>query len=376
MQDAQAILSSVQAINAVRDSIASRHSLVGFDGFVDVINRPVATRQSSREYTPVETIADFGARISSAAGKSSNIELVPQVEKMGGNGPLMSMALCGMGAQVTCLGLLGYPDILPVFKPLLMACKSTVSVGNPGHTDAIEFSDGKIMLGKLNTLVDMSWERLVEVMGENRLRDTILGNDLVACTNWTMLTEMNGILERLIAMIPPGSPVKFFFDLADPEKRLAEDLRQVLGLIRSLGAKAKCVLGLNLREAEQVGHLLGLSDSVEETESGVEAAAVSICRKLELWGVVVHGIKFAGACLGDEHAGVAGPYCPAPKLSTGAGDHFNGGFCAGLLGGLSVREALYLGVGTSGCYVRSGNSPTIPDVTRLLTAWAREELQD
>src|SRR5690349_1343482 len=142
--------------------------LVGFDGFVDEIIHAVGTRKNKNEYQRITTIAEFASRVGSAAGKSANIELVPQLEKIGGNGPLMSMAASGMGCQVTCIGLLGYPERLPVFRPLQSICK-VVSVGQPGKTDALEFLDGKLMLGKLNTIKEMCWTRLKEVMGEQVL---------------------------------------------------------------------------------------------------------------------------------------------------------------------------------------------------------------
>jgi sugar/nucleoside kinase (ribokinase family) len=47
-----------------------------------------------------------------------------------------------------------------------------------------------------------------------------------------------------------------------------------------------------------------------------------------------------------------------PKISTGAGDHFNAGFCLGRVLGMSVVESLCCGVGTSGYYVRSAESPS------------------
>src|SRR5690606_18581808 len=128
--------------------------LVGFDGFVDEIIHAVATRRNNHEFERIADIPEFAARIGSAAGKSANIELVPVLEKLGGNGPLMAMAASGMGCQVTCIGMLGYPDLHSVFKPLNSICK-VISVGAPGHTDALEFQDGKIMFGKLNTIKDM-----------------------------------------------------------------------------------------------------------------------------------------------------------------------------------------------------------------------------
>lgn len=375
MNQQKDILKAAEALSSRKAAIRTKKCIVGFDGFVDEIIHAVGTRTSNTEYQRITTISEFAGRVASAAGKSANIELVPVLEKIGGNGPLLSMAASGMGCQVTCIGLLGYPDLHPVFRPLKSLCK-VVSVGAPGHTDALEFQDGKLMLGKLNTIKDMCWTRLKDVVGEQVLRELFFLSDMVAVTNWTMLTEMEEVLDNIIRMTPDSSKVKFFFDLADPEKRSSEDLMKVLEQIKALGKKTECILGLNLREAEQVSKVLGIREEPEDSAPGVEDASIRIREVLDIHGVVVHAVKFAGASIGDEHAGIEGPFCPSPKLSTGAGDHFNGGFCGGLLADLPVREALYVGVGTSGWYVRNGRSPTLDDVVGLLKNWASGNLKD
>jgi sugar/nucleoside kinase (ribokinase family) len=369
------ILKAAEAIAARKSVMRTKKFVVGFDGFVDEIIHAVATRKNNHEYERIATITEFAGRIASAAGKSANIELVPQLEKIGGNGPLMAMAASGMGCQVTCIGMLGYPDLHPVFRPLKNIC-NVVSVGVPGHTDALEFNDGKLMLGKLNTIKDMNWNRLVEVAGEKGLRDLFFLSDMVACTNWTMLTEMDEVMENIIRMVPSDSKAKFFFDLADPEKRPRRDLERVLQQIQTLSRKIEVVLGLNLREAEQVSDVLGIKQKTEESAAGVEDASARIREKMGIAGVVVHAIRFAGGNVGSERAAVDGPYCPNPKLSTGAGDHFNGGFCGGLLADLPLRAALYSGVGASGWYVRNGRSPTLDDVVGLLNSWGSGLLKD
>lgn len=375
MNESKEILKAAEALSSRKAAMRTKKCLIGFDGFVDEIIHAVGTRKTKDEYQRITTIAEFAARVGSAAGKSANIELVPILEKIGGNGPLMSMAASGMGCQVTCIGLLGYPDLLPVFRPLKSICK-VVTVGNPGHTDALEFHDGKLMMGKLNTLKEMCWPRLVEVVGEQVLRELFFLSDMVAVTNWTMLTEMEEVLENIIRMTPDGSKVKFFFDLTDPEKRPRKDLVKVLEQIRVLSRKTDCILGLNLREAEQVSDVLGIQETPRDSAEGVEGASMRIREALGIHGVVVHAIKYAGASVGTEHAGIVGPFCPNPKLSTGAGDHFNGGFCAGLLAELPVLDALYAGVGTSGWYVRNGRSPTLDDVVGLLKNWGSGKLKD
>lgn len=372
---AQDILKTAEALEATAARCAQARFTIGFDGFVDEILHAVDTRKDRDHYERIETLTRLSERVRAAAGKSANIELVPRQVKPGGNGPLMSMAVAGMGGKVTCIGLLGYPVPLPVFQPLADRAE-LISIGNPGRTDALEFHDGKLMLGRLDTIADMNWNRLQEVVGAERFRSLVLDADLTACTNWTMLTEMDEVLENLIALVPEGAAVRFFFDLADPEKRDRADVARVLDQIGRLNKKARCVLGLNLREAEQVSEVLGIAEMPVEKPDRVEASAVRIADTLGLHGVVVHAVRCAGAALDGTHAGIEGPYCGHPKLSTGAGDHFNGGFVSGLVSGLDVRGALYSGVGTSGWYVRNARSPLRADVIAFLRDWGEGKSLD
>ena len=61
---------------------------------------------------------------------------------------------------------------------------------------------------------------------------------------------------------------------------------------------------------------------------------------------------------GGAIGGVRGAVRQQPKISTGAGDHFNAGFCLGRVLGLGLEESLCAGVATSGYYVRNAQSPT------------------
>ena len=75
----------------------------------------------------------------------------------------------------------------------------------------------------------------------------------------------------------------------------------------------------------------------------------------------------ANSAAGD--AMVEGPFTPKPLITTGAGDHFNAGFCLGRLLGLDAAASLLCGVATSGFYVRTAKSPSIADLTGLLQNW-------
>jgi sugar/nucleoside kinase (ribokinase family) len=65
---------------------------------------------------------------------------------------------------------------------------------------------------------------------------------------------------------------------------------------------------------------------------------------------------------------VKGPFVEKPLISTGAGDHFNAGFCVGKLIGADDATALQLGVGTSGYYVRTAHSPAPQDLVKFLNS--------
>src|SRR5256885_2512591 len=134
-------------------------AFVGLDGFVDEILHVVDKRESAEKYTRLPTIRQFSERLGAAAGRSTNVELVSQLTKLGGNGPIMANALASFGLKVTYLGILGYPNLHPVFADFAR-CAEVYSIAEPGYTDALEFDDGKIMLGKHQSLKQMNWENI------------------------------------------------------------------------------------------------------------------------------------------------------------------------------------------------------------------------
>lgn len=351
---------------------SSKKALVGIDGFVDKIVHPVDKRSGpGKAFTPIQTISDFGARISSAAGKSANIELAPVVEKLGGNGPIMANAQLAHGIQVCYLGALGEDKIFPVFSEFAERTDA-ISIADPGVTHAAEFSDGKIMLGSMASLDEITFERIIEVMGEDALLKTFSESDLISMVNWTMIPFLSQVFEAFLEKLLPQATHNpdriFFFDLADPEKRSTEDLNKVLSIFSKFEAFGKVILGLNLREAEQVDALLGF-DPLPHTPDNLQMMAARIRERLDLSTVVVHPTADAACATADGTAYVKGPYCDKPKITTGAGDHFNSGFATGRLIGLSPEAALTLAVATSGFYVRTAVSPSLDELAEFIGTW-------
>jgi len=124
--------------------------LIGFDGFVDEIIHIVDKRLDSENFRRIDKIEDLAKRIQKASGLSTNIELVPVVKKIGGNGPIMANALANAGTKISYIGSLGFPNINDVFLPLKEKA-DIYTIADPGHTDALEFDDGKLLLGKMSS---------------------------------------------------------------------------------------------------------------------------------------------------------------------------------------------------------------------------------
>jgi sugar/nucleoside kinase (ribokinase family) len=333
--------------------VKSVPAVLGLDGFVDAIIA-VVDKRTSDGYEPVPTIGRLAEKIAAAAGQSANYELVVKMRKLGGNGPIMANAVASLGADTTYIGNLGLPEPDPVFQELVDRA-NVISIGEPGTTDALEFGDGKLMLGKHESLGAVNWDNLLHHVGREKLVKLLSDAKLIGMVNWTMLPHMTDIWAHLLDEVVPDIEQHdrtLFIDLADPEKRTALDIRTALGTLTKFQQQIDTILGLNQKEAEEVAGLLGQPSKDPET------LAKSIREELQLACVVVHPRHGAAAATADESAWFDGPFVESPKISTGAGDHFNAGFATGRVLGLSLEESLCTGVGTSGYYVRTAQSPT------------------
>jgi sugar/nucleoside kinase (ribokinase family) len=355
---------------AAADRVSQMTAFVGLDGFVDDILHVVDKRESADKYVRLPTIAQLAERLAAAAGRSTNIELVSQLNKLGGNGPIMANALASFGLKVTYLGILGYPNLHPVFADFAKRAE-VHSIAEPGYTDALEFEDGKIMLGKHQSLKQMNWENIKARFGRDKFAAKFGSADLVGFVNWTMLTHMSDIWAAVLKEICPGMKGprrRLFIDLADPEKRTQGDILRALELVAAFHQYFDVVLGLNEKESIEIGKTLRLKTS-DHSPDGLVKLCQAIHQRVRVDTLIIHPTAYALASGPDGNALVQGPFTPKPKITTGAGDHFNSGFCLGKMLGFSTERCLLTGVATSGFYVRSGQSPAILDLAKLLRNW-------
>ena len=347
--------------------------VVGMDGFIDEILHLVDKRQNLKQFSRVTTLKEYGEMIVRAAGLSTNVEIVPVMIRPGGNGPYLSTALLACGVKVTYIGAIGDP-IHPVYQDMAAKAEKVYALCGPGHNQALEFDDGKLMMLKPDSFKDITWDRVKEVVGPpEKIAAMIDRCDLLGLIDWSIVFNMTDIWQNLIDEVfplmaerPGGVKPLAFFDLSDPEKRTKEDILEGMGLISKFGNKFRAVLGLNEKELYQIAGALDVK------ADGLKNTTIETYKKLGIYCLVVHPVKEACCVIDGEYFQIEGPYCEKPLTTTGAGDNFNSGFCMGQALGLDPVNALYLGVCASGFFVRNAKSATYADIMNFAKKWAED----
>lgn len=335
-----------EIINKLIHSSVRAKVAVGFDGYVDSILR---VKKNGDGY--FSTLAEFGQYIESKAQKSCSVELHRVTEKMGGNMPIFSQALAGLGADVTCIGAMGYPELLPIFTQLGKRC-ALKTVSNPGYCQALEFDDGKLMLASNEEIEHLDYETLVNRAGKEYLLRTFQENDMLVLLNWSEMKGSLSLWNGLYRDIFTGlSGKQVFIDLSDCSGRTESDIGEAVGLIRRFSELFEVSVSFNRNEAERIAEATGIAyDSVEDL-------AAQLYHLLECRRLIIHLVD-SSYCVYDGRVYMqSNRHIAHPVLSTGGGDNYNAGFVYGLLNGLDADGCIFLANSVSGFYVSHGYSP-------------------
>ncbi len=171
---------------------------------------------------------------------------------------------------------------------------------------------------------------------------------------------MSDIWSKLQSEILPHCPKAdrtFFIDLADPEKRTVTDIADALIILGRFQSFVNVILGLNLKESDRDREVLGIAVPAD-SEPVMEQTAKAIRQKLGISCVVIHPRKGAAAATAEESAQFAGPFVSSRRSARERGIISTRAFVLGRILGLNLEESLCTGVGTSGYYVRTAQSPT------------------
>jgi hypothetical protein len=376
----EALLQELKELLQKSTHLLSSEVFVGFDGFIDTIQKAV-TQRTNESVFYFNTITHFADHLHKLNGKSGQVELVTNKIKMGGNAPILASALGKLGVKAKCFGAMGLPEINPLFKntdPLV----EIISLSPPGKSSAIEFDDGKIIFSDLSAFKHYNWDHIKQTISIATINRAIAKCKLFALVDWANLPEATdlwqGFLEDIIK--PRGKQEQFFlFDLCDPSKKSVQQIDEVLDLISDFSAYGKVTFGMNENEANKIWMALNGYDHASGNENveipSLQTVGYFIYRAMDIDTLLIHPVdrtlvfKDQNKFKKQSVIELKGNVVTEPKVLTGGGDNLNAGYCLGLLNGFEVHHCMLLGMAASGAYVKNGVSPSVKDIIEYIGQW-------
>ena len=226
----------------------------------------------------------------------------------------------------------------------------------------------------LNACAEISWERLLECVGQSALDAELKAADFISAVNWGKLPHAGVIWSNLAGRLGelgvPAKKVFFFMDLAEFETRPLADRMELLARMEPITRQCRTLLSFNLKEAWQMGEVFGGAYHGRKDADSVAELAAFLRSRIAVDRVIIHPNDGAACASAAGTVYVPGPYCREPLISTGAGDNFGAGCLSAALKGLDDAGLLLAGNCASGYFVRSGRSAGFADLIRLLDDWA------
>ena len=375
-----AAINDILELMARNSGAVSRKKVVaGFDGFIDTIMKPVL-KAGAETGEPVyfTSMGQFGAFISAQSHKSASIEMEVLDRRAGGNMPNFSRGAAALGIKPLCIGMLSGADgnIDPVFSSLP---GETISYAPAGTASALEFDDGKLFLAPRYTLDGSPWERIgrsfaARYGASGALDKRLESADLVACLNWSELAFAdklwNDLYAACAALFCRDKQKHLLFDLCDFTRKTTDELNKILSLITQFAALRNVVVSLNIHEAllleERILKKGGSAETVSEDR--MEALGNELFALAGIDELIIHSHRKSVTVTAEGTCCSVTRFCGSPKISTGAGDHFNAAYGFALLNGLSAEERLAFANFYARAYIESGKSQNISGLQELANA--------
>jgi len=330
--------------------LRSKTALVGFDGFVDKIFKPIIKTDIEGKNVYFNSIKEFGEYLIKKGDKSCSIQMDLEGEVKGGNAPNLAKALQNLGTKVTLVGMLGKEKPLNIFSNDYDS-EEIYTFENPGETIALEFSDGKIMLAPhINDVLEPLKKIEMQFGGEEQAQKKF-DVDLIALLNWGEIDFMHNlwieIFEKYISGKPSMKDKFVFFDSADISRHSEKRIENLLKVFSSYSKYRTTILSMNQNEMQIMGEkLLGFKHNKHRT-------AELLIMEYGLNQVVLHTVDCSYLFQKEKKYEVPTERILNPKISTGAGDNFNAGYCAACLLGLPPTERLTIANRASNYYIRN-----------------------
>jgi len=335
------------------------------DGFIDEQWSIVGNRASLTEVSYIQRMNQFADRIKDSGSGGLGLELIKKRIVFGGFTANIGHAAAALGVDTTMAGLFGDGDVHHVFDGL-KEIATMITLGPSSITHAFEFDDGKILMTDMESVLSMSWDRIVKKLGIQEITRLITEADIIGVGYWSLMTATDEIVENVCALLPQDGKVrKMFFDFADIRKRDEASLQRILDLMKTLNATAPMVLSVNEHEGAVLFGMFG--ETFDGAPDVFKTKTEKVRAALGIDELVIHTPFLAAVA--SEKLGTA--YTPQtlvekPVRTAGAGDTFNGGYLAGSLADLPLHERLLTANAAVTNFLKTGFPPSVAQIENVI----------
>lgn len=332
---------------------------IGFDGYTDLLYS-VVKEENSGEKEFYRCSEEFVENLRNTAGISSEYEIVLKEKRIGGNAPIMSIGMASMGADVSCAGL--FDDQIEKLEERIRKHLNIFSMGEPAISLALEFQDCKYMLADCRKLEAITYDNLIQTMGEDCVKDIIWGADLIAIVNWSAVSALTEMVEHIFQKGTSDCkkiPKWLYLDLSDVRAKDFNDLKKYFNVIKQVKKYMECQVCLSVNQNEW-----NVLEQRYQIRAGQKQSIMKLREKIGVDEIVYHGLKEAVFCSEGVWIKTEKNVCDKPKITTGAGDNFNAGVCMAKLLELSPMEQLEMGNKAAEFYVTYGYSARLQQLIK------------
>jgi len=326
------------------------------DGFVDEVWEIINSRTSLSQFTLYQQMTQFAARIANSGTGGVGLELIQKRRAFGGFTANIGYAAARLGVDAALVGVYGKETLDPVFEEVGELCR-VYSLDDPAVTHVFEFDDGKILMSHMEAVLDISWQRIVDTLGQETVISLLTEADIIGVGYWSLLPAFDEIMEGICANLPAGGKTRrFFFDFADFRKKDQASLEYTLEKLRAFNGTYPMTLSVNEHEAATLFAMY--NETLDDVGRSIQEKTEVVRQQIGLDEFVIHTPHYAVAAASDEAPAYAeSVFCEKPVRTAGAGDTFNGGYMAARLAGLGITERLHVANAAVGHFLRTGVFP-------------------
>lgn len=349
------------------ERLSSERVVFGFDGFIDR-GRELIDKHTENSFETIGGLRTLGEQIIASADidSSHTLEWVQTYTRTGGHTVHVGRAFDTLGFDVTVIGTYGNPVKAEFEQEFDNG--TIISFAEPGITDAVEFSDHKLLITDSGPHLELDWSVICDRVGMERLVENIDGKAMLGIGYWALIPALPSILKTIRTDLWPRleNPPKFLlFDPADIRQLPLGSLRQGSTVLDDLDDVVPVTMCSDRAETHRLGELF-----VDNVDDYSFRDLVEIVREgLGVTEYVGHVRDHSVLATEDGVWKVHSPQTTDPVITTSAGDHFAAGIALAKLNGLENGAKLIVASAVAGCFVRSGSPPTYEEIRAFVTEY-------